>query len=115
MLFRSLYIQVMLAAMKLAKEKYNVPTIILYDHEISDSNSKDHFRAIGFSDDAIIERLKEGGASVIDVSLEKEKGSAAPISIPDDGHPTPLANRMRAVILKNYLQQNMAGILASLN
>jgi len=110
-----LYIRIMLAAVKVAKEKYNVPTIILYDHELRDSHSEDELRAIGFSDDAIIERLKEGGASVIDVSLDKEKAAGAPISIQDDGHPTALANRMRAAILKNYLEKNMAQILAGLN
>jgi hypothetical protein len=35
------------------------------------------------------------------------------ITIPGDGHPTALANRMRAAILKNYLEQNMSQVLAS--
>ncbi|HTV31607.1 MAG TPA: SGNH/GDSL hydrolase family protein, partial [Methylocella sp.] len=108
-----LYIRIMQAAIKVAKEKYDVPTIILYDHELY--VPKDKLRAIGFSDGAIIERLKDSGAIVIDVSFDKEKAAGALISIPDDGHPTPLANRMRAAILKNYLEQNMFWILAGLN
>jgi hypothetical protein len=38
------------------------------------------------------------------------------ISIPGDGHPTALGNRLRASILKNYLERNMSGVLtASVN
>ena len=108
-----LYIRIMLAAVKVAKEKYGVPAIVLYDHELQ--LPKNDLRTIGFSDDDIIERLKDGGAIVIDVSLDKEEATGAPIRIPGDGHPSPLANRTRAAILKNYLEQNMSSILVSLN
>ena len=89
---------------------YDVPTIIYYDHELESD-----LRAVGFSDDAIMERLKDGGATVIDVSLDEEKAAGAPVSIPGDRHPTPLANRMRAAILKNYLEQNMSWVLVGFN
>ena len=33
------------------------------------------------------------------------------LSIPGDGHPTALANRLRASILKNYLERNMPEVV----
>jgi hypothetical protein len=106
-----LYIRIMLAAIKLAKEKYEVPTIVLYDRQLQ--LPRNDLPGTGFSDDAIVQRLKDGGAIVIDVSLDKEKAAGAMISMPGDGHPTALANRLRAGILKAYLEQNMSGTLAS--
>ncbi|VTZ52378.1 conserved hypothetical protein [Methylocella tundrae] len=102
------YIRILLAAVDLAKEKYGVPTLIPF------LRSPDaYLRGTGFTNEAIMERLKQGGASVIDVSLLKEEAAGAEISIPGDGHPTPLANRMRAAMLKSYIEQNMAGVLYS--
>jgi hypothetical protein len=104
-----LYIRIMLAAVNVAKEKYNVPTIILFDRSLN--SPRGSLPGTGFSDDMIIQRLKDGGATVIDVSLDKEEAAGAMVSIPGDLHPTPLANRIRAAILKNYLEQNMSGTL----
>ncbi|VFU08038.1 SGNH/GDSL hydrolase family protein [Methylocella tundrae] len=102
------YIRILLAAVDLAKEKYGVPTLIPF------LRSPDaYLRGTGFTNEAIMERLQQGGASVIDVSLLKEEAAGAEISIPGDGHPTPLANRMRAAMLKSYIEQNMAGVLYS--
>lgn len=99
------YIRILLAATDLAKEKYGVPTLIPF------LRSPDaYLSGTGFSNETIMERLKQGGAGVIDVSLLKEEAGGAKISIPGDGHPTPLANRMRAAMLKNYIEQHMAGV-----
>jgi hypothetical protein len=103
-----LYVRIILAAIDLAKEKYGVPVVVLYMKV-----PPVYLRGAGFSDDAIIQRFKEGGAIVIDASLDKEKAEGAVIEIPGDGHPTPLANRIRAGILKDYLEQNMPGLLVS--
>lgn len=108
-----LYIRIMVAAINLAKEKYGVPMIVLYDRQLQ--LPRDYLRGIGFTDETIIKRLEDAGAIVIDVSLDKERAAGATINIPADGHPTALANRMRAAILKNYLEQNMSGILVGLN
>jgi hypothetical protein len=103
-----LYVRMMLAAIDLAKKKYGVPAIVLYLKA-----SPGYLRGTGFSEDMIMQRLKDGGAIVIDASLDKEEAAGATISIPGDGHPTALANRLRAGILKNYLEQNMSGMLVS--
>jgi hypothetical protein len=64
----------------------------------------------------VLQRLRDGGAIVIDASLSEEKVAGMAISIPGDGHPTALGNRLRASILKNYLERNMSGVLtASVN
>ena len=106
-----LYLQVILAATNLAKAKYGAAVIVLY----LESNQKDksYLRGTGFTTEAIIQRLRDGGAAVIDASLEKEQAAGMAVSIPGDGHPTGLANRLRASILKKYLERNMPEALAS--
>lgn len=105
-----LYIRVLLAAMKLAEQKYGVRTLIPYLR-----TPDAYFRGTGFSDDEIIKRLRDGGADVVDVSLSREAASGAGLAIPGDGHPTPYANRLRASILKSYIEQNLPEVLASKN
>ncbi|MGH6794518.1 MAG: SGNH/GDSL hydrolase family protein, partial [Methylocella sp.] len=101
-----LYIRILLAAVSLAKEKYGVATLIPYLRA-----SKDYLGGTGFSDESIIARLREGGAIVIDASLAEEEARGALISIPGDGHPTPFANRARAVMIENYIGRQMPRIL----
>jgi hypothetical protein len=102
-----LYVRIMLAVIDLAKQKYGAPSIVLY------LKTPGYLQGTGFSDDTIIQRLKDGGAAVIDASLDKEEAAGATIAIPGDGHPTALANRLRAGLLKNYLEQDMPGTLVS--
>ena len=103
-----LYVRTVVSAVQLAKKKYGVATLIPYLRE-----TDDYFRGTGFSDDAIIERLREGGAVVIDASLAEEQAAGAVINIPGDGHPTPVANRARAVILRDFISRQMPAILAT--
>ncbi|PNE09918.1 MAG: hypothetical protein CR217_17325 [Beijerinckiaceae bacterium] len=102
-----LYIRILLAAVNLAKEKYGVATLIPYLPAYS------YLEGTGFSDNEIVQRLRDGGVTVVDVSLAKEEAAGAKLVIEGDGHPTPLANRLRAVMLKNYVEQQMTGILLS--
>jgi hypothetical protein len=107
-----LYIQITLAAVKLAETKYHVPVIIL-DPGDAPAELDDYLAGTGFTTEAIIQRLRDGGAIVIDASLDKERAAGMILSIPGDGHPTALANRLLASILKNYLERNMPEVLAS--
>jgi len=102
-----LYVRVLLAAVSLAKEKYGVATLIPY------LPGDPYLKGTGFSDDEIVQRLRDGGAVVVDVSLAKEEAGGAIISIPGDRHPTPLANRLRAAMLKDYIENYMLGILVA--
>jgi hypothetical protein len=101
-----LYIRILLAAVNLAKEKYGVATLIPF------IPVGDYLKGTGFSDDEIVQRLRDGGAVVLDVSLVEDESTGA-LTFKGDGHPTPSANRLRAVMLKNYVEQQMAGILLS--
>jgi hypothetical protein len=105
-----LYIQITLAAINLAKAKYGVPVIVLY---FKADSGDSYLNGTGFSTEAVLQRLRDGGAIVIDTTLNKEAAPGMALSIPGDGHPTALANRLRASILKNYLERNMSGVLAS--
>jgi hypothetical protein len=103
-----LYIQITLAAVNLAKAKYGVPVIVLYFKGDEDL----YLRGTGFTTETALQRLRDGGAIVVDTMLNDEAAAGMAISIPGDGHPTALANRMRAAILKDYLEQNMPEVLA---
>ena len=99
-----LYVRILLAAVNLAKEKYGVATLIPY------ITTPSYLMGTGFSDDEIVRRLRDGGAVVVDVSLVEDEFTGA-LTIKGDGHPTPLANRLRAVMLENYIGRQMPGIL----
>jgi hypothetical protein len=94
----------------LAKEKYGVATLIPY---FPAHGYHGYLNETDFSDDEIVQRLRDGGAMVVDVSLAKEEAAGAKLSINGDGHPTPLANRLRASIIKDYIENRMPGILVA--
>jgi hypothetical protein len=102
------YIRIVLAAVKLAKEKYGVSTIIAFLPA-----ADNYLPGTGFGNDAIVQRLQEGGATVLDVSLKAEEAAGAKLRIEGDGHPTPLANRLRAALLKNLIETRASGALLS--
>ncbi|MGH6811184.1 MAG: SGNH/GDSL hydrolase family protein [Methylocella sp.] len=101
-----LYIRILLAAVTLAKEKYGVATLIPY------ITAPGYLVGTGFSDDEIVRRLRDGGAVVVDVSLVEDESTGA-LTFKGDGHPTPLANRLRASIIKDYVENHMPGILVA--
>ncbi len=100
------YVSVLEAAVKLAKQKYGVATIIPY-LRVPDK----YLQGTGFTDDAIMQRLTGAGAIVIDASLEKEKAAGEQISIRIDGHPTAYANRVRAAQIKAAIDEKLPGVL----
>jgi hypothetical protein len=102
-----LYVQILLAAVKIAKEKYGVATLIPY------SKTPGYLDGTGFSDDDVIQRLRDGGAMVVDVSLPKETSDGAQLTIKGDGHSTSLANRLKASIIKDYIEYHVPGILVA--
>ncbi len=102
-----LYVRILLAAVSLAKEKYGVATLIPY------LPVEGYLNGTGFSDDEIIQRLRDGGSMVVDVSLARAEAAGAKLRIAGEGHPTPLANRLRASIIKDYIENRMPGILVA--
>jgi hypothetical protein len=102
-----LYVRILLASVSLAKEKYGVATLIPY------IPAEGYLNGTGFSDDEIIQRLRDGGAMVVNVSLAKDEAAGAKLRIEGEGHPMPLANRLRASLLEEYIENSMPGILVA--
>jgi hypothetical protein len=102
-----LYIRMVVAAVNLAKEKYGVVTLIPY------LAWPEYLKGTGFNDDEIVQRLRDGGAMVVDVSLAKEEAAGAKLHFEGDPHPTALANRLRASMLKDYIENRLPGILVA--
>jgi hypothetical protein len=50
---------------------------------------------------------------VVDVSLSKEEAAGAKLRIEGEGHPMPLANRLRAALLEEYIENRMPKILVA--
>jgi hypothetical protein len=101
-----LYVSELEAAVKLAKDKYGVPTVIPYL-----SQPKQYLEGTGFTDESIMQRLRDAGAIVIESSLKKEEAAGQQISIRIDSHPTPYANRVRAAQIKDAVDAQLPDAL----
>lgn len=97
-----LYIATILRATAVAKEKYRVPVLIVYDRI-----PEDYFQASGLTNDEIIARLCKGGAAVLDMNISKEVPAGAVVTLPNDGHPTAQAQHARAAVLNHFLDEHM--------
>jgi len=103
-----LYIRTLQEAVRVAKERYGTRTIIAYlRHEGYLRNTA------RFTDEIVMARWRDGGALVVDASLREQEKAGAALAIPGDGHPTALANRLRAALLEEYMQQNLAPTVVS--
>lgn len=91
-----LYLGEMHAILRLTAGKYGAKTVILY----YPANS-DQFAGTTYSDDKIMQALRESGAIVIDVHRAEEGIDG--LAILDDGHPTPKAHRLHAALLRDAL------------
>lgn len=103
----TLYIEIVVATVDLAKKKYGVTMLIPY-LPVGD----EYLRHTGFTDEAIVKRFEEAGAVVVDVSLAKERIAGAVIDIAGDGHPTALAHLARARTIRACIAKEMPGVLA---
>ncbi|MGO9006586.1 MAG: SGNH/GDSL hydrolase family protein [Beijerinckiaceae bacterium] len=103
-----LYIAEIRRAAELAREKYGVPTIVLY------LPAGDAYLAKAGLNDAEIEaRFRKSGLLVLDGALSaSDFAPGTALSIPGDGHPTALANRARAALLQNFLANRPAKVVA---
>ena len=102
-----LYIRIMLAAVDLAKTKYGAPTLIPFIRA-----PEAYLRPTGFSNDEIIRRLRDGGADVVDVSLDKQQAAGEPVIIKGDDHATGLGNHLRATWIKDYIAEHYGTLLS---
>jgi hypothetical protein len=93
-----LYLSVLNETVAIARRRYGVPTILLY-LRTGDNKAAE----IGFSDDQVIDRLREGGAIVVDASAVEQ--GETDVTIVGDGHPTAKANRLRAALLRDTIDK----------
>ncbi|MGC2050206.1 MAG: SGNH/GDSL hydrolase family protein [Methylovirgula sp.] len=100
-----LYIAEIRTAAALARQRYHVPTVVLF-------MSAGNMWMSGFTDQEIMKELRAGGLPVIDTSLAQHTWNNAKLMIPGGWHPTPFAHRARAMLLKQFLDVNMPEILA---
>lgn len=100
-----LYVAEIRKAAALARQRYHVPTIVLF-------MSAGNMWMSGFSDQEIMRELRAGGLPVIDTSLAEHTWDNPKLMIPGGWHPTPFAHRARAMLLKQFLDAKMPEILA---
>jgi hypothetical protein len=60
-------------------------------------------RRAGLTDQQIMQRLRDGGLIVIDAGLDPKDFPGQNLRIPGDGHPTGVANRAWAVLVRDAL------------
>ena len=93
-----LYLGMLNQAVAIARRDYDAPTIILYARW-----SGNRPASSGFTDGQIIEGLRAGGATVLDVNTIE--AGETDLRIAGDGHPTAKANHLRAVMLRDLITQ----------
>jgi hypothetical protein len=92
-----LYAAILIRAGQLAREKYGVPTLILYLPYDS------YVRSAGTTDQQIMQRLRDAGLLVVDANLDSKDFPGQVLGFPGDGHPTGVANRARALLVRDVL------------
>jgi hypothetical protein len=85
---------------ELVKEKYGGHLVVIY---IGGNDA--YLAKSGFTDASIEKRLRQAGVDVVDATLApKNFPPGTLLTIPGDGHPTAIANRARAALLKSHLE-----------
>jgi len=92
-----LYAAILIRAGQLAREKFGVPTLILY------LPNDGYVRRASTTDQQVMQRLRDAGLLVVDAGLDAKDFPGQPLGIPGDGHPTGVANRARALIVRDVL------------
>jgi hypothetical protein len=98
-----LFAEILIRAGQLARERYGVPTLILY------LQNPGYFEQVGKTDTEIERRMRDAGLIVVEASLDAKDFPRQNLIIPRDGHPTGVANRARALIVRDVV----AGLLGS--
>jgi len=97
-----LYLAELRSTAELVKRKYHARLVILYLSE-----SDEFLARSGFTDAMIKERLRQSAIELVDASLSPADFPPGTLfKIPGDSHPTAIANRARAVVLRNYLDES---------
>jgi hypothetical protein len=99
-----LYLAELRRSAELVKQKYGGRLIVLYLAE-----SDPYLAKSGFTDAMIEARLWQSGVEIVDATLSpKVFPPGTLLTIPGDGHPTAIADRACAALLKDYLAKPVA-------
>lgn len=91
----SLYVAIVKKAEEIIRARYGIPLTVLYLDGYDENAS-----GIGFTDAKIRALLELAGLKVVEAGLQDSSPSLKPLlQIPGDGHPTSLANKLRAEVL----------------
>jgi hypothetical protein len=102
-----LYIATILRAVTLAREQYHAPTLVLYVPISYVYLFENYLQKSGYTDQEIMQRLRDGGAEVIDGTLKPTDYPRLTLNIPGDGHPTGDANRLWAEKIKALRERHV--------
>ncbi len=99
-----IYLAELRRSAELVKQNYGARLIVLYLSE-----SDPYLAKSGFTDAMIEARLRQAGVEVVDATLSpKDFPPGTSLTIPGDGHPSAIADRARAALLKDYLAKPAA-------
>jgi len=101
-----LYVATLVQAGRIAREKFSVPTVVLYLPWPEFAQRAD------VTDADIMRRLSDGGLVVINGFLDRRNFPGQELNIPNDGHPTGVANRARANLLVAGMKDILEGTKA---
>lgn len=100
-----LYVGIIGRAAAIAREKYGVPTVVLY---LPDNLSGPQYKFGGaISNDRIKDRLRAEGVDVVDAWVEPGAYPGQTLYIPGDGHPTGTLHRIWAKRIKEALDAEL--------
>jgi hypothetical protein len=108
-----LYIATILRAVNLAREQHHVPTLVLYLPISYIYSLENYLQKSGYTDQEIMQRLRDGGAEVIDGTLKPTDYPQLVLNIPGDGHPTGAANRLWAEMIKGWWDAHAQTLLGA--
>ncbi|MFI5002935.1 MAG: hypothetical protein ACHQK9_23865 [Reyranellales bacterium] len=97
-----LYLAIILRSAAIAREKFGVPTVVLYQP------GEDFLKPTGYSDVQLAQRLRVAGLGVVDGRLNPADFPGQDLEIPGEGHPTGVTNRAWATRLKEYFDSSIA-------
>ena len=102
------YIAILIRAGEIARQKYGVPTLILF---LPDNLASAHYRlGPGYGNEDMMRKLREGGLLVVNALIDASAYPPNSLIIPGDGHPTGLANRIWAKQIKADIDSQVADL-----
>jgi hypothetical protein len=94
-----LFVAVMARIQQVVREKYAAPLVVPY---LRDPYA---LRDGRYTDDQVMQRLRENGLAVVDVTLNTARYPGQELLIPGEGHPNGAANRIIAALILDALAQ----------